>query len=222
MTYIPGTDQNDEIYASDHSTVNQNYHIVDAMAGDDYVEGSTITDFLHGGDGDDTIFAVDSASGSDSLMGGDGNDALYGGSGVNYITGDDSTLADDDNGGANNNDTLYGGGSDDFLRGGIGDDAYYYAKSDGAQDTIQEDLSSSSTSGYGAGDDTLYFLEIKAADVWVTQSGNDLHVTDTLDAQDGSVDFGVIIDNFFDGGPHVVETLQTADGFAYDLTSFLA
>lgn len=66
-------------------------HIMQGLAGDDYLEGGSGDDYLYGGDGDDELF------------GGEGNDVLYTGnssSGYEYLYGwggDDILIIDSDN-----------------------------------------------------------------------------------------------------------------------------
>ena len=87
--------------------------ILDAGAGDDYVDASGLTnnavgltvfggegaDFILGGDGNDTL---DGGPQDDSLLGSDGDDVLVGGDGDDVLLGGDG------------NDTLNGGNGDDI------------------------------------------------------------------------------------------------------------
>jgi VCBS repeat-containing protein len=53
-------------------------------AGNDFLNGSTVSDAFYGGDGDDSISGSD---GNDTLLGGAGNDTLNGGADTDYIDG---------------------------------------------------------------------------------------------------------------------------------------
>jgi Ca2+-binding RTX toxin-like protein len=75
---------------------------IDALAGDDTVNGNGGDDSLFGGLGNDQLLG---AVGNDTLLGGDGNDLLVG-----------------DNFGGTGNDSLNGGAGDDVLNGGLGAD----------------------------------------------------------------------------------------------------
>jgi len=191
------------------------------LEGDDTIIGSNDSDTLVGQEGDDVLQAQVNTSGyGDVLIGSAGNDALYGSSGVDYINGD-NIKASDDNDHSDNQDYLYGGAGADDLRGGIGDDTYEHFMSDGGQEEINEDLSASGNTGYGSGDDDLFMSDVSSSDLRIYQSGSDLQVTDADDVADGSVDEGVEIKNFYDGGDDVVEELITSDNVVYDLTAFL-
>jgi Ca2+-binding RTX toxin-like protein len=74
--------------------------------------GVSKTNFLFGGEGDDTL---SSGPGSDELYGESGNDQLNGGGGNDMLAGGDgnNTLA-----GGIGNDSLYGAGGNDYLDGG--------------------------------------------------------------------------------------------------------
>lgn len=75
---------------------------IDALAGDDTVNGNGGDDSIFGGLGNDQLLG---AVGNDTLLGGDGNDLLAG-----------------DNSGGTGNDSLNGGAGDDVLNGGLGAD----------------------------------------------------------------------------------------------------
>lgn len=80
-------------------------------------EGSD--DTIHGGAGDDQVFA---AGGEDSITGGDGDDTLFAGGG------------DDVARGGAGNDEIYGGAGDDTLYGGDGADIFYFAAGHGTDE----------------------------------------------------------------------------------------
>jgi Ca2+-binding RTX toxin-like protein len=94
-------------------------------AGNDTLSGSSRSDLLDGGDGDDGLYPQ---GGNNTVLGGAGNDRidpgeddnlLHGGSGDDFIiarAGNDTVYGD------NGHDTLYGGNGDDILMGGSGAD----------------------------------------------------------------------------------------------------
>jgi Ca2+-binding RTX toxin-like protein len=94
-------------------------------AGNDTLTGSTRSDLLDGGDGDDGLYPQ---GGNNTVLGGDGNDRidpgednnlLHGGGGDDFIiarAGNDTVYGD------NGHDTLYGGDGDDLIMGGSGAD----------------------------------------------------------------------------------------------------
>jgi Ca2+-binding RTX toxin-like protein len=77
-------------------------NFIDALAGNDTVNGNGGNDTLIGGLNNDVLFGAD---GNDNLQGGDGNDQLSG-----------------DNFGGSGNDSLSGGAGNDILNGGLGFD----------------------------------------------------------------------------------------------------
>ncbi|MCA3081468.1 MAG: tandem-95 repeat protein, partial [Rhodocyclaceae bacterium] len=89
------------------------------------LNGTTGTDVLIGGLGNDTIFAgngndvVAGGAGNDQLYGESGNDLLLGGAGSDYVSGGDGTDILD---GGEGNDLLNGGNGTDLLAGGQGND----------------------------------------------------------------------------------------------------
>ena len=100
--------------------------------GNDYIAGTTGSDFLYGDDGNDIVLAGrgdnfvhgddpedPTATGNDRIEGREGNDILLGGPGNDRITGraGNDTLA-----GGTGNDQLFGGLGDDFSVGGLGID----------------------------------------------------------------------------------------------------
>jgi Ca2+-binding RTX toxin-like protein len=94
-------------------------NIIDALAGNDTVNGNGGNDTLIGGLGNDQLLG---ALGNDTLIGGEGNDTLIG----DIFGGTDN---DSLNGGAGN-DTLNGGLGRDTLVGGAGDDFYAIGSAD--------------------------------------------------------------------------------------------
>jgi Ca2+-binding RTX toxin-like protein len=81
--------------------------------------GTAYSDYIDGGDGDDTIYG---GAGNDLLMGGAGADHVYGEAGNDTIYG--GTLPDFIDGG-DGNDIIHGGDDVDVLIGGDGNDRIY-------------------------------------------------------------------------------------------------
>lgn len=101
-TVAIGTDARDVLVANQNTL---NY--INALGGDDVVQGSRNTDVLVGADGNDVLFG---GRGADGLFGGNGDDVLFGEGGNDIIRGDDG------------NDTIDGGNGKDELSGGAGND----------------------------------------------------------------------------------------------------
>lgn len=159
---VPGTDGNDIInLVVDGPSITY----VDAMAGDDVINGSDQSDIILGGAGNDTI---NGNAGDDWINGGPGNDTINGNGGIDLIYGSDD---DDVLTGAEQNDDIYGGAGNDILRGlggydrlhgGDGNDTLYSTDDipgddlygDAGNDTIDVDTRFSNIYG-GAGDDTI-------------------------------------------------------------------
>ena len=218
MALITGNNTDETIYApedpgDDPVTGNR----VLAKGGDDTIYGSSNPDGLFGGDGNDEINAKVNQSGSgDLLIGDEGSDDLNGSAGDDVINGDNiKQAADDDN--KPNNDVLDGRAGDDDLRGGIGNDLYIHRMSDGGQDTIKEDLSAANATGFGGGSDALFMADVNSGDIHFDLAGDDLVISDALDAADGSLDEGVVIQDQFGSGENAVETLFTSDGGEFAL-----
>ncbi len=111
---------------------------------------------VHGGDGNDRIFATDlriaasifGEGGHDLITGGSANDSIDGGAGVDRISGgfgDDLLL------GGDGNDFLYGQEGNDILLGGAGDD---YLEGFDGRDLLIGGLESDNLRGHG-GEDLL-------------------------------------------------------------------
>ncbi|MBN8520324.1 MAG: type I secretion C-terminal target domain-containing protein [Alphaproteobacteria bacterium] len=98
---------------------------INAMAGDDIINGSDERDIILGGEGNDTILGnggddwINSGSGDDTVTGNGGNDLIYGSNGNDILEGAEN---DDDIHGGAGNDTITGRGGFDRLYGGEGDD----------------------------------------------------------------------------------------------------
>jgi len=88
--------------------------------GNDVLVATTISKFVSGGRGNDTITG---GAGDDNLDGGAGSDSLIGGAGNDRLSGGEGSEPDTLIGGAGN-DTLAGGGGADVLTGGTGKDTF--------------------------------------------------------------------------------------------------
>jgi len=106
------------------------------LGGNDTIYGNGYVDIIVGGDGNDALYGM---GGNDMLIGGTGNDTLIGGAGDDFISGESGS------------DVLYGGPCTDTLSGGADNVQYYYFKSVGGIDTINDDKSSAGVTGYGGG-----------------------------------------------------------------------
>ena len=103
--------------------------VADGGAGRDTLIGSSMDDYLDGGDDMDYVYGMggnDTLSASDLLTnymyGGSGNDRIYGGYGDNYLFGEagNDTLV-----GMSGRDYLSGGADNDYISGGDGDDSLF-------------------------------------------------------------------------------------------------
>ncbi|TQV80513.1 hypothetical protein FKG95_10065 [Denitrobaculum tricleocarpae] len=106
--------------------------------------------------------------------------------------------------------------------GGAGNDEYRFRFGDGGVDTINDANFASGNPGTGGGIDTLWMMDTLGANIQFYQFGNDLRVTDALDTSDGTIDEGVIIEDFFLGGNNLVEFVYGSDGVGWDLTGLVA
>jgi Ca2+-binding RTX toxin-like protein len=121
---VVGTDLDDHIDLSDVPVLDG--ALLDALAGNDTLVGTTGDDTLEGGDGNDLL-----AGGydPDSLYGGAGEDTLYGNQGEDRLDDDGGRdrlygdSGDDTLFGGEDNDTLCGDANEDVLGGGNGDDS---------------------------------------------------------------------------------------------------
>lgn len=91
--------------------------------------GNVLSNIIHGGANDETIFGLD---GNDRLAGYGGNDTLHGGMGSDVL---DGGVGNDTLYGDEGADTLNGRAGDDYMAGGIGSDTYYV---DSAGDQVVE------------------------------------------------------------------------------------
>ncbi len=128
---IHGGDGNDTIYGGDRGDD------IFGDAGDDHLYGGRNADWLFGGAGNDTLDAYVSDDGN-YLDGGAGNDSLIGRDGSDWLVGGDGQDTLDGGGG---DDLLEGGaGAGDVVRGGRGDDVYFYRIGDGADALADEGI----------------------------------------------------------------------------------
>ena len=104
--------------------------VINGNGGDDYIDGSGVysedyTDYLHGGDDDDTINGwggkdyLHGDAGNDIMYGGDNDDFMWGGTGIDTMRGG---YGDDTMYGENDGDLMSGGPGDDIMHGDSGDD----------------------------------------------------------------------------------------------------
>ena len=116
------------------------------------------SDSISGGDGGDSLFGGHEA---DTIDGGAGNDHLDGGGDADLVMGGAGA------------DTLNGGTGNDTLQGGEGADVYVIGHDSGQPTIVNEDRSDSPAQ------DTLSFGEdVSATDLWFSESGDDLMITE--------------------------------------------
>lgn len=167
--YIKGTDEKDDIEAwrTNGGLVLKKAAYVEALGGDDRVEGTELGDTIYAGSGNDYVKAeggddfVSGGSGNDVLIGDEGNDVLIGGEGDDHLEGREGhdrlygNRGNDHLTGGSGNDLIIGGIGDDELGDHYGDDTYVYNLGDGHDKITDYD-----------GTDTLIFGSgIKPADV---------------------------------------------------------
>jgi Ca2+-binding RTX toxin-like protein len=156
---------------------------------------------------------MEGGAGNDVFVGGIGNDRMFGQANDDQFFGDAGL------------DTMDGGAGSDRLWGGAGNDQYQY---DGQGiDYINDGVTDTGTARADATYDTAdkLFVTYTDADLGYQQVGDDLWFFSLADyANDNAVDNAVIIEDFFQGGHYVVETLYAANGAggSYDLPSLLA
>ncbi len=127
---------------------------IEALGGNDIVEGTMASDWIDGGEGNDIIAGrggsdvLHGGLGNDSLDGGEGQDSLFGGEGADTLSGG---MGHDTLDGQGGNDRLTGGAGNDSLVGGAGCDTL--EGGDGA-DRLQGGADGDSLVG-GLGNDTL-------------------------------------------------------------------
>ena len=102
--------------ANERDDVSADISRILAGAGNDFIRGTSntvVTNYIHGGNGNDTLYAGD---GNDTLVGSGGNDIMYGEGGRDLLYGETGK------------DRLYGGASNDTLKGGKGIDQLFGEK----------------------------------------------------------------------------------------------
>eukprot|EP00903_Cladosiphon_okamuranus_P002542 g2540.t1 len=213
---IRGGDGNDTIYGNDGHDVLYGDSGIDRLYGDngeDTLRGGDDKDYLYGGNDDDWLWGDDGndelygQSGDDTLVGGNGNDLMSGGTGDDLFFGDAG------------NDEMHGQAGNDRLWGGAGNDVYVF---DGqGLDFINDGVTNTGQARTDATFDTMDRVVVNYAtsdlDFYVHTPSNGLIITSKTDTADGVIDNAAVIDNYFSGGHHTVEILQTNDG-AYYLT----
>ncbi|WP_082512988.1 calcium-binding protein [Methylobacterium sp. Leaf125] len=176
---------------------------VNLYGGNDTFYGSSYTDIVSGGTGDDLLYGL---NGNDILIGDDGTDRLYDGNGTDNLTG-----------GAGN-DYLNGGAGNDVMYGGTGDDAYLHFANTGI-DIVNDDKNEAASNGFGGGADTVYLgFNLNEIQYYRPAGTNNLAFGTTADLADGTLNDGVIVQDFYLGGNNRVEYLETADGYTVDLS----
>ena len=117
--------------------------------------------------------------------------------------------------GFNTPDVLTGGKGDDLLSGSYGDDTYVYARGDGADTIVEDDLKGTN--------DRLVFTDIRADDVTLERRGNDL-VIDVAESAPGAGDAGSLLvketldDDWYRG----VEHFDFSDGTTWTIADVRA
>ncbi len=187
-TNPPATSDGNEIYGgtgsdtlygdagNDTIDVEFGNNLIHGGGGDDSIWAAVGMDTVYGGDGNDTIDVWDGndlvygGRGDDSILGGLGLDTLYGGDGNDIIFGGaDNDLIF----GGTGNDTLHGDGGNDTIVFGTGDNVVYGGDGD---DFIDDHLGGFETGNNliygGAGNDTIWYGE--GQDTVYGGTGNDL------------------------------------------------
>lgn len=189
---------------------------IEALGGDDSVEGGSGADFIDGGTGNDTLFGwggddtLIGADGNDSLDGDDGNDSLDGGIGDDTIIGDagnDTVFGGDgadqiyDSSGANSlsggdgNDSIFGGADSDTISGDTGDD---FLVGNGGDDLIIGGLGNDTLEG-GTGNDTFVYTPGSGSDTIIDfNTGNTGTLNDGNSTNNDSIDLSNYYDNIFE------------------------
>ncbi|GAB4545807.1 MAG: hypothetical protein Tsb0014_40140 [Pleurocapsa sp.] len=187
--------------------------LIFAGTGNDLIAGNEDDDELQGSTGDDTL---DGGAGNDNIFGDEGNDSLIGGEGDDTLSGDfgnnslDEAFNDTLDGGAGN-DTLFGNKGNDSLIGGEGDD---FLEGNDGDDNLQGNNGKDTLLG-GSGIDIIF----GNADNDQLRGGAG---SDRLDGGDGDdILSGLEDDDFLNGGTGN-DTLQGDSGtdrFIFQLNS---
>jgi len=192
---------------------------IDALQGDDVVNGSYSDDLIWGREGNDRLYAED---GNDTIWGGEGRDTIFGG------LGDDRIQGDAGNYGYAGNYYPNQLGEDDILSGGDGDD---YVDGQGGDDTISGDAGNDTLLG-GNGNDTISggggndrILAGKGRDIVDGGSGNDriegFEGADTLTGGKGADKFEYSAEDFVPGTAIIAGVPVAIDRFEMDtITDF--
>jgi len=200
--YLKGGDSLDFIFGDD------GFDTLEGGAGDDYyyLTDNTDTVIEQAGGGLDQIWAYgDGIKMADNVerlymqsylartaYGNEGNNLMAGNNRANTLYGNGGN---DKLFGYSGDDTIYGGLGNDSLYGSIGNDTYHFQRGDGA-DTVY-DLDTTA----GNQDKLLLDGAIKADQVWLAKSGNDLVVSVI-----GTTD-KVTINSWYLGGLYQVESI---------------
>lgn len=157
-----------------------------------------------GGRGIERILFKDGTSNIDDIA---ARTAIRGGAGADQLVGGD----EDDN--------LIGGAGADLLKGGGGSDTYVYKSGDG-DDVIDE----AGGPGETPGTDTLVLSDLRAGDVSLRVSGNDLLVRVTATGQTVRVlnQFALVFGRTDIDPGAGIETIRFADGATMDRNAILA
>jgi Ca2+-binding RTX toxin-like protein len=170
---------------------------IDALDGNNVIDGKGGDDILVAGSGNDVVRGdagkdhISTGDGSDQAWGGDDDDVMLGGGGIDSLYGDagDDTIAGgegDDavlDGGVGNdeiygeagNDTLLGGDGNDLLEGGSGNDLLQGGAGDDVYSIQSNDGIDTIVDSSGA-NIISFDTPISYQSVWLTQSGSDLKV----------------------------------------------
>jgi Ca2+-binding RTX toxin-like protein len=213
MASATGTNGNDIFYMSTLGAPKypEDAHGYTALGGNDTVYGSSYVDFIQGGTGNDVLYGY---GGNDALVGQQGNDELYGGNGDDFLHGGSEDAGQD---------LLEGGAGNDRMYGGKGDDLYVHLLNGGV-DTINDGASEALVPGYGGGIDIIQFSSISLAQlaVYRPEGSNDLWISSVADFSDGTLDDGVIVEDFYSADANTfIEWIYTSDNQWVDLTQLL-
>lgn len=186
-------------------------HSYNALGGNDIVHGSAYDDLIQGGYGNDLLLGND---GDDALVGQQGNDEMYGGNGDDFLHGGSSDTG---------HDVLNGGAGQDRLYGGPGNDDYVHELNSGV-DIINDGASETLAAGYGGGNDTIWLTGVSLEQLtWYQPPGsNDLWLSSWDDFADGTLDDGVVVENFYTVEANTyIETVVTSDQWSVPTWYFL-
>jgi Ca2+-binding RTX toxin-like protein len=151
---------------------------------DQTLTGTSLRDFVIGGDGADTVFG---GSGDDWIHGRDGADLLIGGAGDDWLWAGETDDAEDTMIGGVGNDSMAGYEGNDHLRGNTGDDALF---GHGGADRLVAGTGADQLTG-GAGQDTL-LCGVDADSDWVYYYGLDEGGDRIIDFTPGTDRMGLI------------------------------